>query len=639
MHELNRRPGSGSGYHGTGRRRAPAPGALSSASCPDAQRRLVQVMPGAVARGRLLPVATCLIGLLAGCERKAPETQPGTPTTSAAFVLPEVDPARLPPGLQERHRQLRQNVQRAPNNSDLIGGLGCLYYVYDYVEPAVACFRRASELAPQVLRWHYYLALASLRTAQRDQAIAEFERVLELDSSYAPAYSRCAALFVDSDRQRAERLFRRALELDPQDPTATLGLGLCQAAAGNMEQAQPHIEQALRLQPDYREAHAAMARVLLAQGKQEEAQRHQAAAAAGRTPIYKDPYFEDLLRNGFHLDTLLHDASVLAERGLSEPADRALALAREADRTGFRTQLALAGVRLRQNRPQEAADACRAALQLQPEAPEPHAMLGDALARLENYEEAEAAFQRALELSPDMAYALERFSQMLLRRQRGAEALALWQGFLERHADSPWGQLQLGLTLLALDRDAEARPQLEACLANAPDPSLPRFYLGRIAARAGDTAGARELWNELLKDNPAFVDAYIALAELALTERDFAAAAQHMRAGLERAPDSAGLANGLAWVLATAPDDSLRNGTEAVRLAEQARDATQGLQHEFLDTLAAAYAEVGRFDDAIATAEQAVKLAAEAAAPAKAEEYRTRLELYRQHMPYRDIGQ
>jgi tetratricopeptide (TPR) repeat protein len=65
----------------------------------------------------------------------------------------------------------------------------------------------------------------------------------------------------------------------------------------------------------------------------------------------------------------------------------------------------------------------------------------------------------------------------------------------------------------------------------------------------------------------------------------------------------------LAWVLATSPDGSLRNGARAVQLAEDVATRAGHANAIVLRTLAAAYGEVGRFDDAITTARQAVEVA------------------------------
>ena len=83
----------------------------------------------------------------------------------------------------------------------------------------------------------------------------------------------------------------------------------------------------------------------------------------------------------------------------------------------------------------------------------------------------------------------------------------------------------------------------------------------------------------------------MALGQLGRTRE---AVAQYQEA-LRLNPDLAGALNNLAWVLATCPDDQLRNGAEAVRLAERACELTHYREPLFIGTLAAAYAEAGRF--------------------------------------------
>ena len=83
----------------------------------------------------------------------------------------------------------------------------------------------------------------------------------------------------------------------------------------------------------------------------------------------------------------------------------------------------------------------------------------------------------------------------------------------------------------------------------------------------------------------------------------------HLQKALESAPNDAEAQKNMAWILATCPDARFRNGAEAVKLAERANELTKGRNPVMAVTLAAAYAEVGRFSDAIKTAEVAYRLA------------------------------
>ena len=86
------------------------------------------------------------------------------------------------------------------------------------------------------------------------------------------------------------------------------------------------------------------------------------------------------------------------------------------------------------------------------------------------------------------------------------------------------------------------------------------------------------------------------------------AIAQYRKA-LEIKPDYAEAHNNLAWLRATCPQASLRNGAEAIAHAQQANQLCGGKRPDVLDTLAAAYAEAGRFPEALATARKALELA------------------------------
>jgi cytochrome c-type biogenesis protein CcmH/NrfG len=112
------------------------------------------------------------------------------------------------------------------------------------------------------------------------------------------------------------------------------------------------------------------------------------------------------------------------------------------------------------------------------------------------------------------------------------------------------------------------------------------------------------------------------------------AALPHYREAVRLRPEAHPYLNDLAWALATAPQDDLRNGPEAVELAEAAcRLSPQ--EPRYLGTLDAALAEAGRFPEAIAAAEKARALAEAQNQPDIASQAGLRLALYREGKPYR----
>ena len=112
---------------------------------------------------------------------------------------------------------------------------------------------------------------------------------------------------------------------------------------------------------------------------------------------------------------------------------------------------------------------------------------------------------------------------------------------------------------------------------------------------------------ELLRNR--YAEAELELAKISVTMQQFSNAISHYQRVLELDTNSVPALNNLAWLRATAPDPSLRNGPEAVRLAERVCQQTQYKDAFLIGTLAAAYAEAGRFDDAVVTAQKACAVA------------------------------
>jgi tetratricopeptide (TPR) repeat protein len=104
---------------------------------------------------------------------------------------------------------------------------------------------------------------------------------------------------------------------------------------------------------------------------------------------------------------------------------------------------------------------------------------------------------------------------------------------------------------------------------------------------------------------------------------------------LRGSPDDLDALNNIAWIRATCDSARSRDGAEAVRLAERARDRCPRPMAVLYSTLAAAYAEAGRFPEAIRAGERAVELARAEQQPQQAERYAQQLASYRAGRPYR----
>mgnify|MGYP005854379417 CR=1 FL=1 len=154
-----------------------------------------------------------------------------------------------------------------------------------------------------------------------------------------------------------------------------------------------------------------------------------------------------------------------------------------------------------------------------------------------------------------------------------------------------------------------------------------RVAYGLAAADAGHFDEARRALERALALHPG-VESWRALGSVELRAGDERAAVRAYREALALQPESADVANDLAWIRATSRDPALRNPAEAVRLAESAARATGHQRAEILDTLAAAYASSLRLPEAVHAAQRAADLAWRAGNAALAADITTRLEAY-----------
>jgi spermidine synthase len=167
-------------------------------------------------------------------------------------------------------------------------------------------------------------------------------------------------------------------------------------------------------------------------------------------------------------------------------------------------------------------------------------------------------------------------------------------------------------------------------------PALPgvHYSLGVAEERAGHLDLAEAHYREALRLDPRHPGARVNLGVLAMRRGAPDEAIAELSRALALEPDSLVARNNLAWLLATSADERLRDPARAVGLAEAARDAGGAADPDVLDTLAAAYAAAGRFDDAVRAAEQAAGAAERSGDSAGAERIRARADLYRSRQPY-----
>jgi tetratricopeptide (TPR) repeat protein len=186
----------------------------------------------------------------------------------------------------------------------------------------------------------------------------------------------------------------------------------------------------------------------------------------------------------------------------------------------------------------------------------------------------------------------------------------IWRDTVEKRPDNPRARLNYGVVLAAERRYPEAEAQLREALRLKEPVAKAHLNLGSIlCSQQRFDEGIPHLERAVALD-PELSTAQANLGEAygALGRR--AQAAKHFALAVEGEPGKLFLLNRLGWLLATSPEDDVRDAARAVELGERAVRLTSRQDPLSLDTLAAAYAEAGRFDEAAATLREALQLLA-----------------------------
>jgi Flp pilus assembly protein TadD len=367
-----------------------------------------------------------------------------------------------------------------------------------------------------------------------------------------------------------------------------------------------------------------------------------------------------LMGCAFHQTSFWRNSETLWNRATESTRDNAVAYANlGADLT-------------EQGRTAEAIVQIEKALAIQPDYADAHNNLGMALAHCQRVDEAITQYRKALELNPDFADAHNNLGNTLARNGRLDEAIIHLRRALELKPDFAKVHNNLGSALHAMGRDAEAIVHLRTATELNPGVAECHYNLANALAKLGQYEEMEAEYQKALELKPGYVQAHNNLGaallvrgrldegigefEAALkTKPDYTEARNNLgfaqlqrqeilkalagrRELLRARSDDITLLNETAWVLATNPNASIRNGAEAVELAGRAAQLSGGREPAVLDTLAAAYAEAGRFSEAVQTARKAMELATRQNNRPLAESINAKISLYETRTPFREMS-
>jgi tetratricopeptide (TPR) repeat protein len=265
-----------------------------------------------------------------------------------------------------------------------------------------------------------------------------------------------------------------------------------------------------------------------------------------------------------------------------------------------------------------------------------HQKLGEALAAQGKTDEAVRHYYEALRIKPDLVAAHLNLGVALRKEGKINEAVEHFSMALRAEPDCAEAYYELGVTLEKQGNFDGAEKHYIKALRIKPDYAKAHNNLGIVLAfRKKDKEAIFHLY-EALRIDSDFVGAYYNLGIIYANQRNIEKAILHYKKALYFSPNMAQALYNLIWILASCEDERFRNGEGAVRLAEKLCKITQYNQPLALDVLAAAYAETGKFDEAVTISKKALELALKQGPKELVLELKKRLQLYQAEHPYRE---
>lgn len=212
----------------------------------------------------------------------------------------------------------------------------------------------------------------------------------------------------------------------------------------------------------------------------------------------------------------------------------------------------------------------------------------------------------------------------------------LWTQALSRTTDNLMAELNLGEAVYQLGKTSAAINHFERALQIDYNRASVHSSLGVALLEKGRSEESLSHLQTAIALDSHDADAHYNLGNTFLAMGRAREAVAEYQKALDINPDDTETMNNMAWILATAPDAMIRDGTKAVALAERAVLLTNNKEQRAVATLAAAYAEIGRFPEAVKTAQRAVQLASNEGNNARADSIRSQIALYESGAAFRD---
>jgi tetratricopeptide (TPR) repeat protein len=522
---------------------------------------------------RRLAVWTVVLGLSIHCGPARPSLLP--------VSLPDL--SRVDQAVQVQARTRYETLTRqmkTPGTPDVelaaaYGQYGMLLQAAEYYDAAEPAYLNAQALAPNEMRWPYYLAHIYKNKGNTAKARGDFKRVLELRPNDFSTLIWLGRLALDDGQpEEAEPFFSRALTERPRSIPALAGLGSAALAKHDYAAAVKHLEEALEIDPQAESLHSPLAMAYRGLGSLDKAEPH-LRQWKNREILVPDPLRQEL-------DLLLESGLSYELRGV-----RALEAKNWTGAAGFFRR----GVELTTEN-----SSLRRSLQHK---------LGTALFMAGDLRGAERQFEEVVREAPG-------------------------EGIDESSAKAHYS---LGVMRASEGQTNRAIEHFTSAVTYQPNYVEAQLALADLLRRNGQSQASLVNYRRALEINPRASQARLGFAIALSSLGRYREARDWLTEAMKTAPDHPEFAHALARVLSTAPDEKIRDGSRAQAIVQGLLEKQKTT--DLGETLAMTLAELGQFDKAAAVQRGVLNAAVAAHLPTAVRRMTDNLRLYEQHRPCR----
>lgn len=398
-----------------------------------------------------------------------------------APIPPKIVQEEFDPELAQAIEKARQNIQADPYSAQNWGVLGKLLRASQLLPEASACFAQAEQLDPKNPLWPY-LQGEALRLFDADAAVIPLQRaatLAEKTDTVAPFLRLAEVLLAQGRNGEAEMYLRRALEIEPDDPTVHYNFGVLALERGDLPASLVHLKHGEHSPFTQQKVCIQLATVYRRMGKDEEADRYSRKAdILPPDSNWLDPFLAEVMAVG-------HPARFQQIQQMELRGDYRAAV-----------------------------DQLTALIQEQPDY-RAYVALGEELGKLGDLNRAEQALRAAIALAPEKFKAHHQLSRLLwMRASKDAltnsqrtraeleETVACARRAIARRSDHAMSHVVLGLALRELGKREEALQAFRTAVECGPNLTDTHFYLGETLADAGQFTAARLALQRAVELNP-----------------------------------------------------------------------------------------------------------------------------------------